>query len=168
MYHILAQHELWPTARRFARHSLRNLNQMSLAMPTTHLVAISKLVAQTWARNEFEARLTGLTLPLPRTAIRWFVLFFSTRSAAAVREASAAAELIMISPRPPLRSTPHVERRRLIRISGNCRRPTAEGGERIVNHAAGEGFFVVPFNLWLRVRATVKKYSEREQVLKSI
>ena len=33
---------------------------MSFAMPTTHLVAISKLVAQTWARNEFEARLTGL------------------------------------------------------------------------------------------------------------
>ena len=119
----------------------------------------------TWARNEFEARLTG---SLPRAAIRWFVLFFSTRSAAAVREASAAAELIMISPRPPLRSTPHVERRRLIRISGNCRRPTAEGGERIVNHAAVEGFFVVPFNLWLRLRATGRKYSEREQVLKSI
>ena len=31
-------------------------------MPTTHF-AISKLVAQTWARNEFEARLTDRVAP---------------------------------------------------------------------------------------------------------
>ena len=96
--------------------------------------------------------------------VRSFLFHLIGGGGAAVREASAAAELIMISRRPPLRSTPHVERRRLIRISGNCRRPTAEGGERIVNHAAVEGFFVVPFNLWLRLRATVRKYSERERV----
>ena len=96
-----------------------------------------------------------------RTAIAWFVLFFSTRSVAAVREASAAAELIMISPRPPLRSTPHVERRRLIRISGNCRRPTAEGGERIVNHAAVKGFFCCPFQFM------VATASNREEIFRA-
>ena len=62
----------------------------------------------------------------------------------------------------PLHST-----RRETKIDQDQRElPTAaEGAERIVNHAADEGFFVVPFNLWLRPRATVRKYSEREQVL---